>query len=430
MSGWIQIPSAPDFWLRNATLPGPSGADLSRADLRITAGRIAAIAPPGTAPAAGTDLDGGMVVPCFTDVHTHLDKGHIWPRTPNPDGSFMGALNAVRGVRSAWPEADTEARFAFGLECSQAHGTQAVRTHIDTYFPQAEDSWRVFRRLREAWAGRIALQGVSICGLDHFDGENGARIADLVARSGGILGCVTRLSGDDHATIPADFLPRLENFFALAEARGLDLDLHVDEDDAPQTATLALIARTAIARRFRGRIQVGHCCSLALAPDCAIAETIGLVADAGISVVSLPMCNMYLQARAPGRTPRWRGITLLHEFAAAGVAVSVASDNCRDPFYAYGDHDMWEVFTQAVRIAHLDHPPGDWHRAATATPASVMGLDAGRIEAGAAADLVLFRGRDWSETLARRQHDRVVLRAGRAIDTALPDYRRLDPLMR
>lgn len=429
MSGWIAVPAQHDFWLRNATLP-----DLARTDIRITAGTIAAIAPPGTAPpgaaAAGIDLDGGMVAACFVDVHTHLDKGHIWPRTPNPDGTFQGALEAVRGVRGGWPEADTEARFAFGLACSFAHGTAAIRTHIDTYFPQADASWRVFRRLRDEWAGRIALQAVSICGLDHFDGENGARIADLVAESGGILGCVTRLSGDAHSTIPEDFLPRLENFFALAEARGLDLDLHVDEDDAPQTATLALIARTAIARGFKGRIQVGHCCSLALQPDCAIAETIGLVRDAGIAVVSLPMCNMYLQARAPGRTPRWRGVTLLHELAAAGVPVSVASDNCRDPFYAYGDHDMWEVFRAAVRTAHLDHPVGAWPRAIGATPASVMGLDAGRIAVGAPADLVLFRGRDWSETLSRSQHDRVVLRAGRAIDTALPDYRMLDPLMR
>ncbi|MGO8440855.1 hypothetical protein ACC861_37470, partial [Rhizobium ruizarguesonis] len=61
------------------------------------------------------------------------------------------------------------------------------------------------------------------------------------------------------------------------------------------------------------------------------------IAKAGIAVISLPMCNMYLQDRYPGRTPRWRGVTLLKELAAAGVATAVASDNTRDPFYAYGD---------------------------------------------------------------------------------------------
>jgi cytosine deaminase len=59
-----------------------------------------------------------------------------------------------------------------------------------------------------------------------------------------------------------------------------------------------------------------------------------------------------------------------------------------------------------------------------------MGIEAGQITVGATADLVLFRGRDFSETLSRSQHDRVVLRAGRAIDTTLPDYRALDALVR
>ena len=172
---------------------------------------------------------------------------------------------------------------------------------------------------------------------------------------------------------------------------------------------------------------------------------IARVAEAGMAVVSLPMCNMYLQDRhrqdwdgasfdaetgtaRPARTPRWRGVTALHELRAAGVPVCVASDNTRDPFYAYGELDLTEVFREATRIGHLDHPVGTWSQAVTMTPADVMGLaDRGRIASGTAADLILYRARDWSELLARPQADRAVLRDGRAIDTALPDYRELDP---
>jgi cytosine deaminase len=88
---------------------------------------------------------------------------------------------------------------------------------------------------------------------------------------------------------------------------------------------------------------------------------------------------------------------------------------------------MLEVMTQATRIAHLDHPFGDWSRAYTAIPASVMGLPGrGLLKAGAPADLVLLSARYMSEMLSRNQADRVVLRDGRAIDTSLPDYRVLD----
>ena len=142
------------------------------------------------------------------------------------------------------------------------------------------------------------------------------------------------------------------------------------------------------------------------------------------------MCNMYLQGRQRGRTPRWRGITLVHEFAAAGVPVSFASDNCRDPFYAYGDYDMVEVYQQAVRIAQLDHPFGAWAASVTATPAASCGFaDPRRIAVGAVADLVLFRARSMTEFLARPQADRVVLRAGRLQEVSLPDFREMDAVV-
>ncbi len=91
---------------------------------------------------------------------------------------------------------------------------------------------------------------------------------------------------------------------------------------------------------------------------------------------------------------------------------------------------MLEVMTQATRIAHLDHPFGDWPMAFTAVPASVMGLaQHGRLKAGAPADLVLLSARFMSEMLSRSQADRVVLRSGKAIDTSLPDYRELDQVL-
>lgn len=49
------------------------------------------------------------------------------------------------------------------------------------------------------------------------------------------------------------------------------------------------------------------------------------------------------------RTPRWRGVTLLHELRSHGIPVAIASDNTRDQFYAYGDLDMLEVFNQVPK---------------------------------------------------------------------------------
>ncbi|MEO1133502.1 MAG: amidohydrolase family protein, partial [Cyanobacteria bacterium J06639_1] len=209
--------------------------------------------------------------------------------------------------------------------------------------------------------------------------------------------------------------------------------------------TLRYVAEKAIARHFPGAIVCGHCCSLAVQSAEVAAETIARVREAGIGIVSLPLCNMYLQDRqqaasqaiwpdeaaiAPQLTPRWRGVTLLHELKQQGIPVAVANDNCRDPFHGFGDGDMFEVFAQSAKTAHFDMPYGNWPQSVTTTPARLMGLpDFGAIAPGRPADLVLFRGRSFSELLARPQSDRVVLRQGKAIDPTLPDYSELDDLV-
>jgi cytosine deaminase len=408
--------------LVDAALPGDGEQML--VDIAIEGGRIAALRPAGeVAPEPGREIidqDRGEVWPGLVDLHTHLDKGHTWPRAENPDGTFAAAMAAADADKHAnWSQDDVHARFAFGLRCAFAHGTVAIRTHLESQPPHHEICWPVFRSLQKEWAGRIHLQAVGLVPIEDFSQPSGEAFADYVAGHGGVLGAFLYMCPD---------LDRLlERMLALAAERGLDMDLHVDESGDPGAVALRHLAAAALRQGFEGHILCGHCCSLAVQDPVETVHTLDLVREAGIAVVSLPMCNLYLQDRVPGRTPRWRGVTLLHEMAARGISVAIASDNCRDPFHAYGDHDMLEVFREAVRIAHLDRPLGTWPQAISRTPAAIMGLpEAGVIRIGAPADLLLFRARSDTELLSRPQSDRIVLRAGCQIDTTAPDYRELD----
>lgn len=141
------------------------------------------------------------------------------------------------------------------------------------------------------------------------------------------------------------------------------------------------------------------------------------------------MCNLYLQDRQANKTPIWRGVTRVKELQHQGVPVAFASDNCRDPFFGFGDHDVLEVFEQAVRIAHLDTPYVDWITSVTTIPAKIMGLNVGKITSGNPADLIIFPARYFSELLARSQHNRIVIRQGKQINTELPNYSELDDLI-
>ena len=107
------LPANKSFVLRNATVPVclvdnppadlPLNSDgLAKLDIRVDGGRIASIASPGRPERDITsfDLSEGMVWPCFADVHTHIDKGHIWPRKQNPDGTRPGALSSTGADRA------------------------------------------------------------------------------------------------------------------------------------------------------------------------------------------------------------------------------------------------------------------------------------------------------------------------------------------
>ncbi len=430
------IPDSASYRLKNARLhpsltPGLVAAfdadGFALADIAVADGRISSMAAHGKsqASAEAIDLAGRIVLPCFVDCHTHIDKGHIWPRKPNPDGTFMGALNATGADRTArWSAEDVARRMDFSLRSAYAHGTKALRTHLDSVAPQEEISWPVFETMREKWRGRIHLQAACLLGIEGVrDKAWFERLAKRVAAAKGVLGVVTYM-------VP-DLEELLDQVFAQAIKYGLDLDFHADETDDTAAISLKKIAEASLWNGFEGNILVGHCCSLARQPDLEVLDTLDKVAKAGLAVVSLPMCNLYLQdRRSDNTTPRWRGVTLLHEMKARGIKVAVASDNTRDPFYAYGDLDMLEVYRMATRILHFDHPVGDWPKAMAATPAEVMRLDgAGTLAAGGSADFIVFKGRSWTELLSRPESDRIVVRDGKAIERRLPDYAELDELM-
>lgn len=413
--------------------PGLGDEDgLVSLDLVIEHGRIGALLAVGSqVDGACCDADGGMLLPPFADLHAHLDKGHILPRARNPEGTLVGARAATRAdTERHWDEEDVEARFEFALECAYAHGTGAVRTHIDCFVPgQAEKSFAVFRRLRERWAGRMVVEAAALVSTDLYDTPENAALVDLIAESGARLGGVTyRLDpGEDPTLLDR----RLDRLVALAKSRRLDVDLHVDENGAPSSTTLAQVAEAVMRNGYEGHVVCGHCCSLSMQDEATYRRTIALVRDAGLTIVSLPMVNQFLQGRIDGGgTPRWRGIPLLRELKAAGVNVALASDNCRDPYHAFGDHDMIEVFGAGVRIGHLEAELDRWPSSVTTVPAAVLGLpEGGRIRPGGPADFQLFAARDYSELLARRQPDRLLIRRGKRVDAMLPDYRKLDRVL-
>src|SRR5688500_11916007 len=125
--GFAAIPDVPAYRLTTARIPLPlvTSAGLAAdaegfalVDITVAEGRIASVVPAGPASLDSAlpnlHFDSGIVLPRLVDIHTHLDKGHIWPRRPNPDGTFMRALESAGADREAnWSADDVRARMDF-----------------------------------------------------------------------------------------------------------------------------------------------------------------------------------------------------------------------------------------------------------------------------------------------------------------------------
>jgi cytosine deaminase len=422
------------YWLRNAHIPvcllegerfvSQTREGLALVDLKIADGVVIQIVPSPAQPdnLPEIDLKKRLIFPRLIDLHTHLDKSHIWERSPNSDGTFERALTTVKqDTEKYWQAEDVLRRMEFSLQCSYAHGTAAIRTHIDAAGKQGEISFGIFQDLQESWSERLIMQAVSLVSLDYYQTNGGIALADKIAEIGGILGGVAYMN--------QDLDNQLDTIFSLAKERNLNLDFHADENGDPHSICLQKIAEAALRNEFNGNILCGHCCSLAVQPPAIVSQTLDLVKQAGIAIVSLPSCNLFLQDRHQFQTPYWRGITKVHELKQAGIPVAFASDNCRDPFYGFGDGDVLEVLSQAVKIGHLDAPYSDWCASVTLTAADLMGLpQLGRIKTGMPADLIIFTARYFSELFSRPQGDRLILHWGKIITATLPDYAELDAL--
>lgn len=345
----------------------------------------------------------------------------------------------------------------FSIRCAYCHGTTVMRSHINSSgdLVQTDMVWRAFGEMKAKWSGKVYLQGVIFVlpSAEFLPQGKAAAIVDVATRHGGeVLGASfsspTRLIEENIDSIFArglafqgpvrsdTFVEELDGLFELAKSRQQHIDVHVDEHCDGLSDSLYLLAQATIRHGYQGKVVASHCCALSLATPEHCERTLSAVLAAKISIVSLPVCNMYMQDHVPNRTPRWRGVAPVHELRTKGVQVMFASDNVRDAFLPFGDMDMMDTFTQSCHIAQIGpcYAPS-WLDAITTTPGRIA-LSAAKnslppllgLAAGRPADFVLFAARSLREILCRPTVARYVVRNGALIDTTLPSFRELDEI--
>lgn len=386
----VRIPEA----LRAPTLQGEVF------DLDIQGDRIRKITPS----AKGSEAR-GTVIPALADVHVHLDKTYTIEATGPANGDLFKAIEIMAAHKAHWTSADLRSRMGRGLEEAWLSGTRALRTHIDWMEMERPIALDVLLELQRAWSDRLTIQWVSLSSLDQFaDPSFCALTGQQVKDAQGILGCFIYRNEDLEA--------KLDAVFAVAKAHDLDLDFHVDEGLELEARGLAAVAEATLRHGWQGRVNCGHVCSLSVQPDQEALQTLARVAEAGITLTTLPVCNLYLQGEW-NRTPIARGMTRVLEARAAGVRVCLGNDNVADAFMPYGGYELLEAWAMGIQIGHLA-PPQDWLDLVTTSPARLMGLAwDGVFHEGCPADFIWLPASSGSSLVTPAGRRGKVCRAGR-----------------
>jgi cytosine deaminase len=341
------------------------------------------------------DLRGFVLTAAAAEPHAHLDKAMSWSELKPPLGDLHDAITIweTRSIRLG--EESFRRRAVQAASAMLRNGITGVRTHVNV-LPD-DDPLRAVRVLAEL---RHMLRGLMTVQITVLAGPL-TPVADI---EGALDAGADLVGGAPHTA--DDPLAELARLLDLAEKRGVGADLHVDEFMDGDHLTIEAYADR-VADWPRDRIRTAsHCSRLATLPPADLHRVACTLARASVSVIALPITNLYLQGRRGASAGR-RGITAIDVLRDAGVLVAGGADNIRDPFNPVGRADPLETASLLVTAAHQS--PYIAIDLVTNAARAVLGLEPAGPQVGARADFLAVRGLDVVDVIAAAPADRVVI---------------------
>lgn len=330
-----------DTLLVNFRLADGSPPGLSMA---IRGGRIAALLPPGShlpeAPEV-IDLAGDLLLPGLVDGHMHLDKTLFGlPWTPHAAEPFrMSRIATDQAVLPNLP-LNTAARAGELIRRCVANGTAHIRTHADITPGFGLSALEGVLTAREAHAGAASVQVVAFpqAGVMRAGGRPMLDLLDAAIGAGAEL-----VGGIDPCEVDRDPHGQLDGIFAIAEKRGVGVDIHLHEPGELGLFSLQEICARVRAHGMAGRATISHGFCLGATTESKQKVAAELMASCGVALVTHGAGNATMPP-----------LMLLRR---AGVRIFCGNDDVRDTWSPYGNADMLERASVIGWREDLRHDP-------------------------------------------------------------------------
>jgi len=370
-------------------------------DIVMREGVIAKIGPGAANASPGLhriEGDGLLVLPGLVDGHAHLDKTLLGlPWMPHQAGSDrMSRIETERKLRPELPSVTTRA--AALVERCIAFGTTAIRTHVDIDPEIGLEHLHAILEVRERFAGQVDIQIVA------FPQSGVLRMAGTASLLGAALAeGADLLGGIDPFAVDGNLKGQLDVLFAIAQARGVGIDIHLHDAGRNGLAEIAALTERVQPAGLSGRVTVSHGFCLGAAQPNDFARTADAMAEAGVLLVTHGGGAMPLP---PVKALRQRGVT-----------VFAGNDGVRDPWTPFGSGDMLE---RAMLLSwrsgfRTDEDLATAFDCASRAGAQALGMESHGLRPGDRADLFTVDAATIAEAVATRPRRGVVVKAGRVV---------------
>ncbi len=337
-----------------------------------------------------------ILLPRFIEPHAHIDKAFTWGQFPNLEGTYSGALKANYAEHEVRTKNLVVERAKKSLKLAFNNGYRAIRTHIDSLGPGANQIWDALIDLQNEWRDLIQLEFVALVPLEYWSTNDGYILAEKVAKADGCLGGVL-LPPFKVATVRK----HLYELFRLSTRFKCGIDLHIDETSKCPAAGLKQLINALTVYKEQVNITCSHLSNLGLLNPKELRYFSQQLASYKVNVISLPLTNSWLLGRQGRNSSIERLVAPISQLQNEGVNVAIGGDNVQDPWFPGGNFDPISLMTIAMPITQLC----PWYRLGiapfTTAPARIMNLKwDGTIGVGSPADFVCLDASNWSEVLS------------------------------
>lgn len=354
-----------------------------------------------------------VVLPGLIESHIHPDKALLEDKKPNVSGTLAEAIRNTGELKAQFTLDDVMDRASTVLRWASSKGTTIMRAHPDVDPISKLLGAQGMLKLKAAFRDIMDVEVVAFPqeGIVKSPGTYELLIEAMQQGCTVVGGCPY------NEFTMEDTVRHIETVFDLAERFSASIDMHVDfTDDTkdPRYMTTEVICEITRAHGMEGCVTLGHVTSLGSVDSNH--PVFDKIAQAGISIVTLPATDLYLNGRHDTHNIR-RGIAPVQTLLQHGVNVVYSSNNVRNAFTPLGNADLILGGYLLAEVNHMGSAQfGLVMDMITTHAAKALGRTAEYgLRVGCQGDAVILDSQRISDVIADQPIGRTVIKNGRVV---------------